>query len=88
MQGLCQLLQGEGCTKGQQAGQVGFGGGKIIFLYETFFLELFSEEPFALKVNIYDESFFNHAGSPQERFHLRCNQVFTKTTINLGSMLE
>ena len=27
------------------------------------------------EVNIYDESFFNHAGSPQERFHLRCNQV-------------
>ena len=32
VQGLCQLLQGEGRPKGKQAGQVGFGGGERLFV--------------------------------------------------------
>ena len=52
-----------------------------LILFELGSLSLNKCPPFLMytyataQVNIYDESFFNHAGSPQERFHLRCNQV-------------
>ena len=39
VQGLCELLQGEGGPKSEQAGQMGFGGGECLFL-QIFFVDI------------------------------------------------
>ena len=39
VQGLCELLQGEGGPKSEQAGQMGFGGGECLLL-QIFFVDI------------------------------------------------